>query len=402
MTTFTYTALDKSNSYLKGRIEAKNFKKAKTSLEQQGLLIVNLKSEKRYRFVKIDKYLTRVTRLDKIFFTSHLHTLLEAGIPLDQAIQAAAEQTTNQKFKEVLLDIYHNIQRGQSLYSSLAHHQQYFSNFYLSLIKVGETSGKLDSVLSYLLEQQERDYELLIKARGAMIYPCIILGAMLTMVTFMMIFVIPKVTSLLQEYKVDLPLATKILIIVSNILSNFGLILLPLLIILFWLFRRFIRTPQGSWWWDGLLLNLPWLNQIIKEFNLARFARAMSSLLKSGMVIDQALELSSAVVGNARYRKSIQASVGFVQKGISITEVFSGYPKLYPPITSRMIEVGERSGKLDYMLGRLANFYEKTISNTLSNITAIIEPVLLLSIGLGVGFIAIAILTPIWKFSSTI
>jgi type II secretory pathway component PulF len=138
------------------------------------------------------------------------------------------------------------------------------------------------------------------------------------------------------------------------------------------------------------------------EFNLARFSRAMSALLRSGVPIDQALELTSSVTGNSRYQKSILAAVGFVQKGIPMTEVLKGYPKLYPPIASRMIEVGERTGRMDHMLGRLAAFYEKSVTNTLGNISSVIEPLLLLSIGLAVGFVAVAILTPIWKFSQAI
>lgn len=235
-----------------------------------------------------------------------------------------------------------------------------------------------------------------------MIYPSIILGALLVMIGVMIVFVIPNVTAMLLEYKVELPITTKILIFISNLFIKYGIIVVPILILLFFIVRRLVKTPKGQWLWDGILLRLPRFKRIVIEFNLARFARAMSSLLKSGIATDQALELSATVVDNTHYKKSILASVGFIQKGISLSEVLSGYPRLYPPVASRMIEVGERSGRLDHMLGRLANFYEKSVTSTLGNISSVIEPLLLLSIGLMVGFVAISILSPIWKFSSTI
>ena len=402
MKTFHYAALNKANTYVKGKVQAPSLKQAAAKLKADGLQVVSLKEERVKHFGKFDRLFASVSRLDKIFFTSHLYTLLESGVALDQALRATAEQTNNLLFREILLDIHAHVQRGQALNVALAKHAEQFSNFYVNLVRVGEKTGKLADVLSYLLEQQEKDYELLVKARGAMIYPSIILSALCAMVVFMMVFVIPKITGLLLDYKVKLPLATRVLIAVSGFLIHWGVFLLLALLVAGWFARQWFKTPPGKWFWDGLLFRVPRLKRIIIEFNLARFARAMSSLLKSGVPIDQALELAASVSSNSRYQKSIRDGIGFIQKGIPLTEVLKGYPALYPPVASRMIEVGERTGRLDHMLDRLATFYEKSVTATLGNISSIIEPVLLLTIGLAVGFVAIAILTPIWKFSETI
>jgi len=402
MSIFTYTALDKSNSYVKGKIDAKNSKKAVSQLEKEGFLIINIKQDKISRWAKFNNLVINVTRLDKIFFTRHLYTMLESGIALDQAVKITAEQTTNQKFKEVLLDIYERLRKGQNFHSSLAQHPKYFSNFFVSLVRVGEKSGKLDEVLYYILEQQEKDYDIVTRATGALIYPSIIITALIVIVIFMMVFVIPKITSVLTEYKVDLPIATKVLIWLSNFVIHYGFILLPLLIIAVILFRKWTRKGKGKLRWDSFILGIPRIKKVIIEFNQARLTRSLSAMLKSGVQIDQALTLGSNVTNNSRYQQSLKSAVGFIQKGIPLAEVLKGYPKLYPPITTRMVEVGEKTGRLDHMLNRLAIFYEKSVTTAIGNLASVIEPVLLLTIGLAVAFVAISVLTPIWKFSETV
>lgn len=402
MPIFTYSALNAVDSYVKGRIEASSLKKAQAKLEGEGLVVVTLKAEKAIHQFSLNKLLGRVTRLDRIFFTSHLYTLLEAGVAMDQAIKVTAEQAGNEIFREVLLNIYHRVQQGESLAGALERYPQHFPEFFVNLVRVGESSGRLIEILQYLLEQQERDYELISRARGAMVYPTVIIIAMIAIISLMMVFVIPQITSLLTEYSVELPLITKVLIYLSQFIIQWGWLLIPAVLVVFIMLAKLARTPAGQPYWDRFLLSLPKLKSIVKEFNLARIARALSVLLKSGVAIDKALVLAATVCGNTQYRTVFQNGVIFVQKGIPLAEVLRGQSQLFPPLTTRMIEVGERTGKLDHMLTRLAVFYEKAILHTLSNLSSIIEPVLLLLIGLGVGFMAIAILTPIWKFAESI
>ncbi len=402
MPSFIYSALNSVDSYVKGKVEASSLKKAQAKLESEGLMVVTLKPEKIAKQFHINQLLGRVSRLDRIFFTSHLYTLLEAGVSMDQAIKVTAEQADSQIFRDVLLNIHSRVRQGEALWSVLSQYPKHFPEFFTNLIRVGEASGRLVDVLHYLLEQQERDYELITRSRGAMVYPTIIILAMISIVTLMMVFVIPQITSLLTEYSVDLPLVTRWLIFISNLLINWGVIIFPILFFLIVLLVKLARTPRGQLYWDRFLLSFPKLKSIVREFNLARLSRSLSALLKSGVTIDKALALSATVCRNSQYRSVLTGGVAFIQKGIPLAEVLQGQPKLFPPITTRMVEVGERTGKLDHMLTRLAAFYEKSVMNTLSNLSSIIEPVLLLLIGFGVGFVAIAILTPIWKFAESI
>jgi type II secretory pathway component PulF len=406
MAQFRYNALDSKDAYVKGVVEARNAKRAVEKLEAEGLLVINVKSEKPKGFSLNDfifhRLLHRVSALEKIFFTRNLHTTLESGIAVDQGLKIAAEQTTNPTLKVVTNDLYQRILKGENLASSLGHHKQFFSDFYINLVRVGESSGKLDEVLAYLLEQQERDYDLRTKARGAMVYPVLILSALVCMVVLMMVFVVPKVTGVLNQYEVQLPLATRILIGLSDFLLRFGIFLIPVLVALGFLFARWTKSGRGRMAWDRFLLRLPKVGKIIAEFNLARYTRAMASLLKSGVAIDQALATAASVPQNIHYQEAARGGIQFVQRGIPLTEVLKGSTDLFPPLTVRMVEIGERSGKLDHMLERLATFYEKSVEATLANLASVIEPALLLGIGLAVGFVAIAVLTPIWSFSNTI
>ncbi len=398
---FSYTALDSNNNYIRGTISGKSAKRVLKDLAKQDLIVINIRQENKPWFSKLQT-ITTIRTLDKILFTRHLHTLLESGIVLDQAIKITEDQTNNQRFKQMLHEIHGRVRKGESLSNSLSKYPSFFSPFYINLINVGERSGTLDDVLAHLLEQQERDYELVTKTRGAMIYPGIIIAAAITIVTLMLTFVIPNITAILTEYNVELPLATKILIFISNTLLQYGLIVVALGIVWAYLIKQWFKTPKGKNFWHSFKLKIPVLKEVIKEFNLARFSRAMNALLKSGMSIDESLELAGSICGNVRYQQTIKSSIGLVRKGVPLTEVLKGYPEIYPPITVQMLEVGEKTGKSDHMFNKLANFYEKSVLNTINNLSSIIEPVLLLMIGLGVAFIAVSVLTPIWKFAQTI
>ncbi|MBU1164366.1 type II secretion system F family protein [Patescibacteria group bacterium] len=401
MAKFNYTGLDKGYSYYNGKIDAISRRRALSILEKKGFLVINIKRDKESIIDKLSKIST-ISRLDKIFFTRHLYTLIEAGIALDQAIKITAEQATNPKFKSILFDVYQKIQEGKTLHTSLEPYRNSFSHFFINLIKVGEKSGSLEDSLMHLLAQQEKDYDLLTKARGALIYPIIIMLAAIVIVTLMMIFVIPNISDILLQYGVELPWTTKLLIGGSNLIINFGYILIMGIVVLILVFYMLQKNVKVKWYIQKILLRLPVVGKIIQEFNLARFSRAMYAMMKSGVSINEALELSSTVCSNQHYQKAIYSSIEYVHKGVSFNKVLMAYPKLFPPITTRMLEVGEKSGKTDHMFDKIAGFYEKSVINKLTNLSTIIEPVLLLFIGLVVAFVGVSVLTPIWKFAETI
>ncbi len=401
MAGFTYTALNNQNAYNRGRVEARSSKAAVATLEQQGLLVINIKRDENRRW-QLDQIMSGVSAQEKIFLTRNMHTMLEAGISVDQAITTTAEQVTNPAFRSALIDIAQKLRSGQTLHGSLATYPKYFSPFFTNMIKVGESSGKLDEALSHLLIQQEQDETLKTKARSAMIYPLIILCALILMVSLMLVFVIPKVAGILDSFHVQLPLATRVLLFISHSVTHYGWFILPGLIILVYFIIRYLKTTKGKWRWDGFILRLPRIGKVVQEYNLALFTRSLSALLQSGVSLDQALALSSSVVPNVRFAETAKKNISLIQKGVPLNEILKGNTKLYPPLTIRMVEVGEKTGKLTHMLERLAAFYESNVQTSLTNLSAVIEPFLLLTIGLSVGFVAIAVITPIWKFSATV
>lgn len=402
MAQFQYTALHQDNSYQKGVVDARSAKVAMATLEKQQMLVINMRRIEHPRFAWLQIAINGISAQDRIFITRNLHTMLQAGISLDRAVKTTAEQVTNAKLRETLEEIWNQLQQGQAFHKAIAKYPQYFSPFFTNLVRVGESSGKLDEILQSLLEKQERDAVLRTKVRSAMIYPCIIIGALVAMITIMMLFVIPRVTGVLTSYNVTLPLATRILIAISNFFVNRWYILAFAVIAMILGFRAWVRSPRGRMQWDTLMLRLPILKTIIQEFNLAIFVRSLSALLHSGVQLDQAMTLAGSSCSQQPYKEATKLGVRFVQKGVPLSEVLKGSPRLFPPLTLRMVEVGEQTGKLDTMLRRLATVYEDSVQTALTNLSTTIEPILLLLVGVTVGFVAIAVLTPIWKFSATI
>lgn len=401
MPQFSYSALDAKNTYARGSVTVGNVKQARKQLEAQGLTVITITKEKKANFFNRDLGLN-VSAQDKILITRHLHTMLAAGIGLDQALKTLAEQTPQERLRAVLVDLERRVQSGQPLHQALRLHPQYFSNLYVNLVQVGEKSGKLDQTLQYLLDQQENDYRLRAKVLNASIYPSIIITALIGMVSLMLVFVIPKVESVLSSYGVGLPLQTRILLFMSRSLTHYWYYIVPAVILLILGWRRLLRSVWGKRQWDKFLLTMPVLKDLVKEVNQARIMRTMTSTLKSGVAIDQALELTLSVTDHTSYRAALERSIKLVRRGVSLGEILRGYPQLFPPITTRMIDVGEKSGQLDHMLERLASFYETSVDTKLSNLSSIIEPLLILIVGLVAGFVAVSVMTPIWSFSKTI
>lgn len=401
MPEFVYSALNQKDAYLRGTIAARTIRQAAKQLESQGLSVITLKRE------AAETWLNRELGVglglqEKILITRHLHTMLEAGLGLDQALRTLADQAPQARVKRILLDLHRSVQSGQPFHQALAQHPRYFNPLFVNLVKVGEASGKLDENLAYLLDQQENDYRLRTKVMNAMLYPSIILTALILMVSAMLVFVIPRIKAVLESYDVALPLQTRILVALSSALSQAWYIIFPALIALFLLFRRFISRGRGQRWWDSVLLKLAPINVLVREVNLARIMRTMASTLKSGLPIDRALELTAAVTHQTFYRATLDRAVKLIRRGAPLGDILRGSPHLFPPMTTRMIEVGEKTGKLDHMLDRLARFYEESVDTKLTNLSSIIEPLMILLIGLIVGYVAISVMTPIWSFSQTV
>jgi len=354
---------------------------------------------------KINLFLQKLTSVplaEKLFFIQHLGIMLKAGISLSTALKTLAKQTTNKRFARIIADISRNVEKGVSFTESLKPHEKIFGQLFINMIESGEISGKLEEVLKRLYLQFKKNHELVSKVKGALIYPIVILIAMSGIGTFMMIAVVPKITAMFKDFNAELPLATKLLIKFSDSLVANGLLYLVALIVVILTIVQLIKTKRGRYAFHGLLLKLPIFSPIIKKINLARFARTTSSLLKTDIMIIKSFQIAANVLGNVHYRQALMEMSDKIKKGGTINEVVANYPKLFPPVVAQMIAVGEDTGELDYILEELAEFYEGEIDQTMNNLPAIIEPILILVLGLVVGGMAVAVIMPMYALTSVI
>jgi type IV pilus assembly protein PilC len=354
---------------------------------------------------KINSFILKLQRVplkEKLFFVQNLSIMLKAGVPLSSSLITLAKQTDNKYFRLILKQISKEVEQGISFAASLKKQQKIFGELFIHMIEAGEVSGKLEEVLGQLHTQLKKQYELMSKVKGAMTYPAVIILAMGGIGTFMMIYVVPKITAMFKELNAELPLPTKIIIGLSDFIAAHGILVGLTLIAIIALLIKILRTRKGKYIFEILLLNTPIIAPIIKKINLAGFARTISSLLKTDIMIIKTFQITGSVLGNLHYREALLEMAEKIKKGGQINEVVSNYPKLFSPIVCQMIAVGEQTGELDNILEELALFYESEVDQTMTNLPSIIEPILILILGISVGLIAVAIVMPMYSITQAI
>ncbi|MDO8505269.1 MAG: type II secretion system F family protein, partial [bacterium] len=338
---------------------------------------------------------------EKMFFVEHLAVMMKASIPLDRALSTLAEQTTNKGFRHILQSIFEKVSKGETLSSGLSQFQSVFGGFFVNMIQAGEYSGKLEEGLRRLYVQMKKDYELRSKVKSALTYPIFVIIAMIGIGGAIMFFVVPKLIPLFEGFGAQLPLATRILIAISNFLSKYAFFValgtIAGVITLIKLLRGPLRRS-----WHGLLLHIPILSGLIKRVNIARFARTLSTLLSTDLLVVEALTITSKILGNEHYKSAIAASAEKIKQGIPIATAIKEYPFLFPATLHTMVQVGEESGTLVDLLNEVAEFYEESVDDTTKSISSIIEPALIILLGGAVGGIALAILMPMYTLMDQI
>jgi type IV pilus assembly protein PilC len=404
MSQFLYQAKNAEGSTQSGQMEARAKTDLAVLLRQKGLTLVTAEEIKEKKGeLRLPAFLVnRVGLVDKMLFTRNLSVMLRAGLPFARALNILSEQTKSKYFKEVLGKVAADVAKGNPLADSLAKYPKVFNGLFVSMVRVGEASGNLEEVLDLLAIQLKKDYEITSKVKGAMTYPLVILTAMVAIGIIMMVFVFPKLLAVFEESGAELPLTTKILIFVSNSLRDYGLYLFCGLLVLLFAFSKTVQTPHGKKAFDGLLLKLPIIGDIIMKVNVARFCRTLSSMVASGVSIVQALDTVSGTLGNYYYKTSAAKACQEVQKGVDMSTVITGYGKLYPSMMVHMIEVGEETGSIEKTLKQVAEFYEEEVDQFTSNLSSIIEPILMLIMGGAVGIFAMALIQPMYSIMGTI
>lgn len=341
-------------------------------------------------------FLNQVPLVERIFFVQNLEIMVRTGFSLADALKTLSLQTKHKRFHQVILELQQHVEGGDSFSSGLKKYPAIFSELFVSMIEAGEISGKLDKTLKQLTIQMKKSHTLYAKIRNALTYPAIIFLALVGIGTAMMIFVVPKILTMYEGTEYSLPLPTKIVLGASTFIINNGILTAVVCIALIIAFAIFVTNEKGKTIFHRILLKTPIAGKIIIKINIAKMARVLNSLITTDIPIVKSFEMISKILGNRIYRQHLLASSKKLQKGESIFNIFKEKPDLFPPVVGQMIQVGEESGSLDVITKEIAEFYEEEVENTMANLTVIIEPVIMLIVGAGVGLIAIAIVWPIY------
>ncbi len=395
MPNFDYKARDPSTGKkVNGTVSADSEGGASKLIKEQGLVPLEINSKNEGRILGFGS--VKVKTKDKVVFSRQLSTLINAGLPLAQSLRSVEKQTKSKALQSVLSTVISDVESGRTFAESLDSHPRVFNPVFVNLVAAGEASGTLDSALERLANQQEKDAELAAKVKGAMIYPVIVLLVMLGVVTFMLVSVLPQVQELYNGLPgAELPLITKILLAMSDFIINFWWIILILIGILFFFTTRWARTGPGKEFIDRAKLNVWPLSQLFRKMYMARFARTATTLVSSGVPLIQVLEITGKAVDNVQIERSIRDATEKVKGGRALSESLAGDER-FDVLVPNMIKIGEDSGALETMLDKTADYFEKEVDNQVKAVSTIIEPVLMVILGIVAITIVAAILIPIY------
>lgn len=399
MATFIYKTKDPAGLSHEGEIESTNERNAASLLRKKGLIIISVKSKGQSKFNFLSNLLNKVSFNDLVTMTRQLATMVSAGLVLSEAMDILEEQQENKTFKQVLNDVSRDIKGGLTLSSAMARHK-IFPILYTNLIKAGETSGKLDVVLLKMADSLEKDREFRARIKGAMIYPAVVITMMILVIIIMMVFVIPKLTSLYRDSTLDLPLPTKILIGLSDFFVKYWWVVIVAIVGAVIGGRKVIHTPEGRLRYDKLLLKTPLIGKIITNVTLTNFNRTFSLLISSGIPLLESINIVQDLTENTVFKNALSSSYAGVERGLTFSAQLSSVP-VFPRIVGQMVRVGEETGKLDEIFIKLADYFESESDHLVKNLTVAIEPIILVVLGIGVAFLVISIILPIYKLTTS-
>lgn len=404
MATFAYKALDKAGTEVAGTLDADNERLALGRLRDMGYLPLEIREEKVAKGGILDTFLgifmrKRVRGKDIITFTRQLSTLIDSGLPLLRSLNVLGEQTESPNLKVQIKDIAQSVQGGSTFSDALAKHPRTFSNLYVNMIKAGETGGVLEVVLARLAEFSEKEQAVRAKVRGAMVYPALVILVGVGVVLFLTIAIIPTFVSMFTEVNLTLPLPTRIMMAASNFLRGFWWMILLAILALVTIYRMWVKKERGRYQSDRIKLRIPILGDLMKKSAISRFARTLGTLITSGVPILQALLIVRDTAGNEVISRAMVAVHNSIREGESIAGPLGKSP-VFPPMVVHMIAVGEETGALDNMLIKVSDAYDREVDTMVAALTSVLEPILILGMGIVVGFIVISMYLPIFQMSA--
>ena len=406
MPKYIYTAKSYSGETKGGEAVAQDEKNLAQQLRSEGFLVtsISLVKEEDTSSVSV-KFFDRfksVPLKEKMVFARNLSIMVASGLTVSRAVNNLALQTQNKTFKKILLEIYEEIQGGKSLSEGLSKFPSIFGELFINMVRVGETAGNLDEVLKIVAVQLEKEHDLKSKVKGAMIYPAVILSVMFIIGIIMLTFVLPKLLGVFKDMDAKLPVMTQMIVNLSDLLRNNGLMAFIIFVGLVLFLQYFLRQDVGKKTLSWVSIKFPIFSPLVKQVNCARFARIYSSLLKSGVGSVEALKIISHTLTNYYYQQALLGSIDDVQKGVSLSKILSDNQHIFPVLVSQIVQVGEETGKTEVVLLQLAEFYEDEVDQVTKNLSAVIEPLLMVVIGAVVGFFAIAMLQPMYSLMDNV
>ena len=399
MKTFTYTARDNATgSVVNSIIQADSERSAASILLSQELSPLSITEQNRGSI--LDKITNRIRGKDKVFFTRQLSTLVEAGLPITQSLHTILDQTKNKRMQEVIQDIITSVEGGKTLHDAVAKHPDVFNNIYIALVRAGETSGTLDRSLKRLADQQEKDEAMMRRIRGAMYYPSIVLLVIVMVLVFMLVTIIPQIEQLYAGLNKPLPLATAALVWMANTVKYYWYLIIAGVFFVVYFFRQYMRTETGIKMSSNLKLNAPVISRLFRKMYMARFTRTADTLLEAGVPMLDMLDVAADAVDNVYIANSINVAAERVKGGMARSKAISDQ-EYFNELVPQMIKIGEQSGRISQMLGKVASVYEDELDEEIKAISTIIEPALMVFMAIMAGGIVMAVLMPIYSLVGT-
>jgi type IV pilus assembly protein PilC len=398
---FIYQAIDQTGAAKNGSIDAINVDVAIASLQRRGLVITSINEEgaKKFNMAMKIAWFDRVSTKDIVILSRQLSTLFEAQVSALRIFRLLGAESENKVLGAKLNVIADDLQAGSSISTALARHPKVFSEFYISMVKAGEESGKLNETFSYLADYIDRTYELVSKAKGALIYPAFVIMTFITVMILMFTMVIPKISTILTDSGQEIPFYTRIVLGISNFFVSYGFVMLGIVIIGAFFLIRYIRTPSGKAAFDEVKLSVPYVSNLFRKLYWSRLSDNMNTMLVSGIPMIRALELTSNVINNSIYQKILADAVESVKAGKSVSESLSSNNEI-PGIMIQMMKVGEESGELGPILKTLARFYAREVTTAVDALVDLIEPLMIVCLGGGVAVLLASVLIPIYNVAS--
>lgn len=397
---YEYTAADSDGKLKTSEMEAVDRATVISYLKDQNLLVVSVKEKNPEPLGKV--FGGKISALSKINLTENLSIMLRAGVNMTEALEVIGRDSKNPYFKKVLSDIRFGLENGKPLSEGLSNFSKDFNNVYVSLVKSGEATGKLEEVLKELANQLKKDYNLISKVKGAFAYPIVLVVGLVGVMILLMTFVLPRLVTIFEGSNLKLPITTRIVFAISQVFSYRPVLTLLFFVVLAILIVLLLRQKKVRQSLNQMIFHIPVISNLLKQVELTRFARTLGNLQKSGIPILKGLEITADAMTLKSFKSVTLEAKEDISKGVSLTNAFRKKESLFPQMIVSVMQVGEKTGNLDVLLLNLADFYEEQVDNTLRNLASLIEPALLVIVGLAIGGMAVSIILPIYQLMGSI